>query len=160
MNNGNACNHENNVLIAIHGTFRIVNSTPVHFAFNAAIVVLCIAKKMLCSTGDMIGWFKKKGMYYRKRVEDRKVQNENNDGDGKIRIHASLQCNPHFLVFGSVFRTKYSQILTPYRTDAILVVLVRLPFLGCKAKVVAGFKTRAPLRDLRGFVIFFSTLYI
>ena len=34
-------------------------------------------------------------------------------------------------------------------------MLVRLPFLGCKAKVVAGFKTGAPLRDLRGFVIFF-----
>ena len=44
MNNGNASNHENNELIAIVRTFRIVNSTPVHFAFNAAIVVLCIAK--------------------------------------------------------------------------------------------------------------------
>ena len=44
MNTGNACNHENNELIAILGTFRIVNSTPVHFAFNVAIVVLCIAK--------------------------------------------------------------------------------------------------------------------
>ena len=44
MNNGNACNHENNESIAIHGTFKIVNSTPVHFAFNAALVVLCIAK--------------------------------------------------------------------------------------------------------------------
>ena len=48
----------------------------------------------------------------------------------------------------------------PYRTDAVFVVLVRLPFLGCKAKVVAGFKIGAPLQDLHGFVIFFSTLYI
>ena len=44
MNNGNACNHKNNELIAIFGTFRIVNSTLVHFAFNVAIVVLYIAK--------------------------------------------------------------------------------------------------------------------
>ena len=44
MNNGNACNHENNESIAILGTFRIVNSTTVYFAFNAAIVVLCIAR--------------------------------------------------------------------------------------------------------------------